>query len=87
MNTVPCPHCGADIRADATFCRHCGSSDSDGWREDWAGDDEGEDFDYDSFVEEHFSDRLASTTLAPLWRLVVLLLLLSFVVWILLLYW
>ena len=23
--TVPCPHCGEEIRADARFCRHCGS--------------------------------------------------------------
>jgi hypothetical protein len=76
--TVPCPHCGAEIRSDAKFCRHCGSSDSDGWQDD---DDYGtdmDDFDYDQFVEDNFSSSVTTTQTRPLWRLVAVLLLVLF---------
>ncbi len=80
MTMVPCPHCGADIRANARFCRNCGSSDADGWREGWQDDgSDDDDFDYDAFVEENFSDRLTNPTTAPLWRLVAVVLLIIFV--------
>jgi sarcosine oxidase delta subunit len=76
--TVPCPHCGEEIRADAKFCQHCGSSDADGWRDE-SGDDAGDDdFDYDEFVEENFSGRATNTKTRPLWRLVAVVLLLAF---------
>ena len=83
MTIVPCPHCGADIRADAKSCRHCGSSDDDGWRDELDADDDNEDFDYDSFVEDNFSSGLTNKKTAPLWRFVAVLLLLSFVIWML----
>ena len=81
MSTVSCPHCGADISADAEFCRHCGSSDADGWRDDFPAGDEDDGFDYDAFVDENFSSGMTNTRIAPLWRLVAVLLLLGFVIW------
>ena len=90
MSIVSCPHCGGDIRADAKSCRHCGSSDSDGWRDELDdgddefdefddGDDGGDDdfdFDYDSFVEDEFPSGMTNTETAPLWRFVAVVLLL-----------
>lgn len=81
MTTLPCPHCGADISADAKFCRHCGSSDADGWRNDFPEGDDEDDFDYDAFVEQNFARGSTNTRVAPLWRLVAVLLLLGFVAW------
>jgi hypothetical protein len=82
-DTVPCPHCGEEIAALARFCRHCGSSDSDGWREDEEGfaDSYDSDFDYDEFVEDEFADDGVSHALTnqktkPVWRLVAVILLL-----------
>jgi hypothetical protein len=57
--TFVCPHCGADVAVDATFCRECGSDDETGWAEDadvWAagipaGYGSEDDFDYDEFIE------------------------------------
>jgi hypothetical protein len=64
--SVPCPHCGGDIPADARFCRHCGSSDEDGWADDrW--DDGDDDFDYDEFIDQHFSSSLVNRRLSPVW--------------------
>ncbi len=71
---VPCPHCGAEIKAEANFCRHCGSSDADGWSEEWADDSE-DDFDYEEFVEDNFSPRVTNTNTHPLWRFTAALLL------------
>ena len=68
---VPCPHCGADIDSKASFCRHCGSSDADGWK-----DDDGEDdFDYEEFVEDNFSSRVTNTQTPVIWRVTALILL------------
>ena len=85
MSTASCPHCGAEISDDARFCRHCGSSDADGWSDeaDVAVDD---DFDYDEFVEQHFSDGLTNTQISPIWRFVAVLLLVSFVAWVFVLF-
>ncbi len=82
MPIVPCPHCGADIHDDATFCRQCGSSDADGWNTDTEGEED--DFDYDEFVEENFGESQTNTNIAAHWRFVsaVLLLLLAGVLWI-----
>jgi uncharacterized membrane protein YvbJ len=74
--TVPCPHCGEEIRADARFCRHCGSSDADGWSEE--DETDMDDFDYEQFVEENFTTGSTNTRTRPLWRLVAVVLLLLF---------
>ena len=70
-----CSHCGESIDIDARFCRHCGSSDEDGWREDDEGlcDDDG--FDYDAFVRDNLSGQLTNAQTRPLWRVVALVLL------------
>lgn len=53
MNT--CPHCGSEIKSDATFCRHCGSDQNTGWSE-------GAEFtdletpDYDEIIENEFGE-------------------------------
>ena len=80
---VPCPHCGGDIKSDATFCRHCGSSDSDGWKEhdDYGPDDE--DAEYEQFLRDNnLGDGIygSDTNLATKrhWRLVAVILLLLF---------
>lgn len=79
--TVPCPHCGALIPEDATFCQHCGSSDADGWRDEWSeGDGDWEDeFDYESFVEENFSESPVNKRTRPIWRLTAAAVLLCFI--------
>ena len=74
--TVPCPHCGGEIRSDAKFCRHCGSSESDGWRDEYESDDE--EFDYDDYISEEFGTSVTNTRTRPLWRLVAVVLLILF---------
>ena len=68
-----CQHCGAEIRAEVRFCRHCGSSDSDGWSEDT--EYEEEEFDYESYVSENFDDGKLTTSLSLHWKVVTLVLL------------
>lgn len=54
-----CPHCGAEVKIGAIFCRECGASDDSGWGQDddvlldteTAVDDE---FDYHEFVRREF---------------------------------
>jgi uncharacterized membrane protein YvbJ len=75
-STVPCPHCGEEIREDAKFCRHCGSSDADGWRDEY--DTDLDEFDYDDYVAQEFSTTAANTQTRPIWRLVAVVLLIVF---------
>ncbi len=77
VTLIPCPHCGGDIRNDASFCLHCGSSDADGWSDDEY--DDVDEFDYEQYVEDHHSPSVTSTTLSPVWRAVVVLLVIVFV--------
>ena len=75
---VPCPHCGEDIREDANFCRHCGSSDDDGWGDEAEGY-EGEsldEFDYEGFVEDNYGATSANLGTKMRWRFVSVVLLL-----------
>ena len=75
---VPCSHCGAEIEADAKFCRFCGSSDTDGWAEEGEWSDDSDDFDYEEFVENNFGGSNSNTQIAPGWRAVALILLILF---------
>jgi hypothetical protein len=49
----------------------------DDWDEDDA-DDWDDDFDYESFVEQNFSDKMTNTETKPLWRWVSVILLVVF---------
>ena len=71
-----CPHCGAEISLDAKFCRYCGSSESDGWRDET--ESEISDFDYDEYIAENFPSNRQPTSISPLWRIVALVLLILF---------
>lgn len=57
-----CPHCGQDLAPNASFCRHCGSSDDSGWctddESDFLGHDE---FDYDEYIEREYGGLLGRT--------------------------
>lgn len=69
-----CPHCSGEIKVDATSCRHCGSSDADGWSEPTDGGwDDSDEFDYDDYVRQNHADEdspagIQWTALPPLWR-------------------
>ena len=75
---VNCPHCGAEISESASFCKHCGSSDEDGWREVDSSSFGDDDFDYDSFVESEFGERGMRSGFPWVWQLISILLLISF---------
>ena len=78
-NQVPCPHCAQLIDEDASFCRYCGSSDQDGWRDEYDEADYGEDdFDYDEFVRENFASSPVATQTRPIWKFVAIILLILF---------
>lgn len=83
--SVPCPHCGAMIAEDANFCRDCGSSDADGWRDPWSEPEEEweDDFDYEAFVDENFSESPISKRTKPIWRLTAGIVLCVFLGWLL----
>ncbi|MAI35929.1 MAG: hypothetical protein L7W43_09260 [Rubripirellula sp.] len=61
-----CRHCGAVLNEGADFCRACGSSDSDGWRDD--ADLVDDDFDYDAYLLEEFSTSGLNRQTPILWR-------------------
>lgn len=50
-----CPHCGAELKDDATFCRHCGSDKNTGWKEGAEFADE-ELPDYEEILENEFGE-------------------------------
>ena len=77
-STIPCPHCGEEIPANARFCRHCGSSDSDGWRDEEDYDTDVDDFNYDEYVQQNFPESVTNTETRPIWRLVAVVLLALF---------
>ena len=52
-----CPHCGADVPANAKACPECGSDERTGWSEQAQIDGldlPQEDFDYEDFIQQEF---------------------------------
>ena len=52
-----CPHCGADVPANAKVCPACGSDETTGWSQEAATDGldlPQDDFNYDTFVQQEF---------------------------------
>ena len=74
-----CEHCGAELRADASFCRECGASEDAGWHtdEDWPDADSptgyqaDDDFDYDEFIAREFPSQERRSTRHALKRMFV----------------
>lgn len=50
-----CPHCGAELKDGATFCRYCGSDKNTGWKDGAEFSDE-ELPDYEEILENEFGD-------------------------------
>ncbi|MDY6284910.1 MAG: zinc-ribbon domain-containing protein [Hallerella sp.] len=56
-----CPHCGAELKLNATFCPHCGSDSETGWKEGAESADL-ELPDYDEIVENEFGQKKKSSS-------------------------
>jgi len=75
-----CPHCGAEVSAEARACPECGSDDATGWAEDadrWAagiptGYSEDDEFDYEEFIRREFGRAPSRAFGLPLWLAVLL---------------
>lgn len=89
-----CQHCGAALAARARFCRSCGSDARTGWSEEgeFSGlevSTELEDDEYDAFLEREFPERHGKHSrslgsLIDLKKLVLLLSLAAFLLWVVL---
>lgn len=85
----PCPHCGEDVAAGATFCRACGASDEMGWDgEQWydapSDIEQDDDFDYDDYLAREFPEHATPRPASPrrwLAVAVILLLCLAILLW------
>jgi len=55
-----CPQCGAEVPRNARACPECGSDEQTGWSDKAHTERLGlpdEEFDYDEFIKEEFSDQ------------------------------
>lgn len=82
-----CPHCGADVPANARVCPNCGADEETGWSEEAQIDrldlPNQEDFNYEEFVEREFGEKKEKLTPRGIhwfWWGVALVLLIVFVV-------
>ena len=77
MSPEVCPNCGALVPAKARSCPECGADEKTGWSDSAQADRLGipdENFDYDEFVKEEFSNRTKSRGLHWFWWLTALVL-------------
>jgi hypothetical protein len=79
-----CPACGESLHRGAKACHHCGACERSGWSENSALDGldlpDGEDFDYERFVEEEFGARKAGRTgVHPMWTVAAIIVLAAMV--------
>jgi hypothetical protein len=77
-----CPHCGAEVPANARACPGCGSCEETGWSEEAQADrlDLPDDaFDYSDFIHREFqADQPRPRGIARFWWLVAVILVLLF---------
>lgn len=77
-----CPVCSEDVPRSALACPQCGADHNSGWRENadvYDGIDLGdEQFDYDEFVQNEFGSRVKKRTIAPIWWITAILLVIAF---------
>jgi len=60
MHPDTCPHCGADVPANAKACPGCGSDESTGWSEQAEADGldlPQDDFNYQDFIQQEFGPK------------------------------
>ncbi|MGB6068298.1 MAG: hypothetical protein WBG50_26110 [Desulfomonilaceae bacterium] len=57
-DTVPCPHCGGEMKRTAKACPHCGSDESTGWSDTTYLDDilPDDDNSYEEIREREFGE-------------------------------
>ncbi|MEM7309873.1 MAG: zinc ribbon domain-containing protein [Planctomycetota bacterium] len=72
-----CPHCGADLRASATFCRECGSDARTGWSDEAESTGQADlgldDFDYEAYLERELGTPAAGSRRWVRWLLAAML--------------
>ncbi len=76
MNT--CPHCGAELKPDATFCRHCGSDKNTGWKDGAEFADE-ELPDYEEILENEFGKKKSGKAANIIGAIVAIIIALAFI--------
>jgi len=77
--TKICPHCGESIPEAAIACTHCGSDDTTGWAAE-------EDIEYQSVeIPDTWSpeSEAPDSRASALWKVVAVLLLVAFLLWLL----
>lgn len=74
-----CPHCGEDVLAGAKVCRACGASDESGWNEDDFGDNYDDEY-KDAIYNAPSGSTTDRATAVRFWvRLVILVIIVSFI--------
>lgn len=77
-----CPNCGASVPRNAKACPQCGSDEKTGWSDSACASNPGipeDEFDHDAFVKDEFGSRSPKPRgIHWLWWLTALLLVLSF---------
>ena len=63
-----CSHCGEVLSANATFCRHCGSSDQDGWQDEMESDFDEDEYELadDQYSYSSYRDAGQNSSAIPL---------------------
>jgi uncharacterized membrane protein YvbJ len=79
-----CPNCGAEVPPNALVCPECGADHKTGWSdfaEEQRLDLPDDEFDYDNFVKEEFSNKKNKgiQQIPLLWRIAAILLIIIFV--------
>jgi hypothetical protein len=79
-----CPVCGEEVPPNAKACPECGACERSGWSADASYDgldlpDEGEEFDYDKFLEDEFGQTPRRRGTSRVWWIVALIVLFAFI--------